>query len=115
MKKIITIIGARPQIIKAAAISRAIKNDFSDKLKEIMQIIDGHSKDVQDKHYHIRFPEDDAQLAQKVHTKAFCGQVQWPSEEEVNSFDRKSDWRWTSSKVYQMRRRSCKKIQPQTG
>jgi len=36
MKKIITIIGARPQIIKAAAISRAIKNDFSEKLKEII-------------------------------------------------------------------------------
>ena len=31
MKKILTIIGARPQIIKAAAISRAIKNSFSEK------------------------------------------------------------------------------------
>lgn len=36
MKKIITIIGARPQIIKASAISRAIKTDFSDKLEEII-------------------------------------------------------------------------------
>lgn len=36
MKKIITIIGARPQIIKAAAISRAIRNNFSDRLKEIL-------------------------------------------------------------------------------
>ncbi len=36
MKKIITIIGARPQIIKAAAISRAIKNNFSDQIKEII-------------------------------------------------------------------------------
>lgn len=34
MKKIITIIGARPQIIKSAAISRAIKNHFSDKIEE---------------------------------------------------------------------------------
>lgn len=34
--KIITIIGARPQIIKAAALSRAIKNKFSDKIKEII-------------------------------------------------------------------------------
>ena len=36
MKKIITIIGARPQIIKAAAISRAIKNKFSTQLQEIL-------------------------------------------------------------------------------
>lgn len=34
MKKILTIIGARPQIIKAAALSRAIKESFSDKIVE---------------------------------------------------------------------------------
>ncbi|MDL2262943.1 UDP-N-acetylglucosamine 2-epimerase, partial [Bacteroidales bacterium OttesenSCG-928-I21] len=34
MIKILTIIGARPQIIKAAALSRAIKNNFSDKIEE---------------------------------------------------------------------------------
>ena len=32
LKKIVTIIGARPQIIKAAALSRAIKNNFSDRV-----------------------------------------------------------------------------------
>lgn len=36
MKKIVTIIGARPQIIKAAALSRAIKNHFSTQIKEII-------------------------------------------------------------------------------
>jgi UDP-GlcNAc3NAcA epimerase len=36
MIKIITIIGARPQIIKAAALSRSIKTKFSDKIKEII-------------------------------------------------------------------------------
>ncbi len=36
MKKIITIIGARPQIIKASAISRAIKNSFANKIEEII-------------------------------------------------------------------------------
>jgi UDP-GlcNAc3NAcA epimerase len=36
VKKIITVIGARPQIIKAAAISRAIKNSFSDVLNEVI-------------------------------------------------------------------------------
>jgi UDP-GlcNAc3NAcA epimerase len=36
MLKIITIIGARPQIIKAAAISRAIKNYFSHQIQEVI-------------------------------------------------------------------------------
>ncbi len=36
MIKILTVIGARPQIIKAAALSRAIRNKFSDKINEII-------------------------------------------------------------------------------
>ncbi len=36
MIKLVTIIGARPQIIKAAALSRAIKNKFSNSIKEII-------------------------------------------------------------------------------
>ncbi len=36
MYKILTIIGARPQIIKAAALSRAIKKHFSKELKEVI-------------------------------------------------------------------------------
>jgi UDP-GlcNAc3NAcA epimerase len=36
MIKIVTIIGARPQIIKAAGLSRAIKKKFSDKITEII-------------------------------------------------------------------------------
>ena len=36
MIKIVTIIGARPQIIKAAALSRAIKNKFSNSITEII-------------------------------------------------------------------------------
>ncbi len=35
-KKILTVIGARPQIIKAAALSRAIRTQFSDQLEEIL-------------------------------------------------------------------------------
>lgn len=34
--KIVTVIGARPQIIKAAAISRAIRNNFSNSINEII-------------------------------------------------------------------------------
>lgn len=36
MLKVLTIIGARPQIIKAAAISRAVRIKFSDSIKEII-------------------------------------------------------------------------------
>jgi len=36
MFKIVTVIGARPQIIKAAALSRAIKNKYADKIEEII-------------------------------------------------------------------------------
>ncbi|MEI6815568.1 MAG: UDP-N-acetylglucosamine 2-epimerase (non-hydrolyzing) [Bacteroidota bacterium] len=36
MIKIVTIVGARPQFIKAAAISRAIRNDFGTDIKEII-------------------------------------------------------------------------------
>ncbi|MEN9972977.1 MAG: hypothetical protein RIS20_1324 [Bacteroidota bacterium] len=36
LKKIITIIGARPQIIKAAAISRAIRASYADQLTELI-------------------------------------------------------------------------------
>lgn len=36
MIKILTVIGARPQFIKAAALSRAIRNKFSDKIQEII-------------------------------------------------------------------------------
>ncbi len=36
MIKIVTIIGARPQIIKAAALSRAIKNGFSEHIRELI-------------------------------------------------------------------------------
>ncbi len=35
-KKIVTIVGARPQIIKSSALSRAISNHFSDDLNEII-------------------------------------------------------------------------------
>ncbi|PLX03580.1 MAG: UDP-N-acetylglucosamine 2-epimerase (non-hydrolyzing), partial [Marinilabiliales bacterium] len=34
--KIVSVIGARPQIIKAAALSRAIRNNYSDKIKEVI-------------------------------------------------------------------------------
>ena len=34
--KLVTIIGARPQIIKAAALSRAIRNHYADRIQEVI-------------------------------------------------------------------------------
>lgn len=36
MLKLLTIVGARPQIIKAAALSRAIREDYSDSIQEVI-------------------------------------------------------------------------------
>ena len=36
MLKLLSIVGARPQFIKAAAISRSIRDSFSDKLQEVL-------------------------------------------------------------------------------
>jgi len=43
--KILTVIGARPQIIKAAAISRAIKKKFADKINEVIIHTNQHYDD----------------------------------------------------------------------
>ena len=36
MIKIVTIVGARPQFIKAAAVSRAIRNEFAHQVSEVL-------------------------------------------------------------------------------
>ena len=36
MKRLLTILGARPQIIKAAAISRVIRNRFNHEIEEVI-------------------------------------------------------------------------------
>ncbi len=36
MKKIVTVVGARPQFIKAAAVSRVIRTDFADRIEEVL-------------------------------------------------------------------------------
>jgi UDP-GlcNAc3NAcA epimerase len=51
MIKILTVIGARPQIIKAAAISRAISKEFSGKIKELIVHTGQHYDDNMSKFF----------------------------------------------------------------
>lgn len=71
MKKIITVIGARPQIIKAAAISRAIKNNFSDKILEVIvhtgQHYDENMSQIFFKELEIPFPNYNLNVGSRSH------------------------------------------------
>ena len=62
--KIITIIGARPQIIKAAALSRAIQNHYSDQIQEIIVHTGQHYDDNMSQVFfdELRIPHPDYNL-----------------------------------------------------
>lgn len=64
MVKLLTVIGARPQIIKAAAISRAISNHYSKELKEIIVHTGQHyDKNMSDVFFEeMKIPEADINL-----------------------------------------------------
>src|ERR1041385_6739120 len=64
MIKVVTIIGARPQIIKAAAISRAIRSHFADKIKEVIVHTGQHYDDNMSKVFfdELGVPKDDYNL-----------------------------------------------------
>jgi len=64
MLRILTIIGARPQIIKAAAMSRAIKNNFNDKIEEIILHTGQHYDDNMSKVFfeELQIPNPDFNL-----------------------------------------------------
>ncbi|OIQ36771.1 MAG: UDP-N-acetylglucosamine 2-epimerase [Crocinitomix sp. MedPE-SWsnd] len=63
--KIITIIGARPQIIKAAAISRAIRNNHADKIQEVIVHTGQHYDENMSKVFfeELQIPRPDYNLA----------------------------------------------------
>lgn len=65
MIKILTIIGARPQIIKSAALSRAIRNKFSDKIKEVIVHTGQHYDDNMSRIFfeEMEIPKEDYNLA----------------------------------------------------
>lgn len=71
MIKLLTIIGARPQIIKAAALSRAIKNKFSDKVQEKIlhtgQHYDENMSEVFFKELNIPLPDYNLQVGSGTH------------------------------------------------
>ncbi|MBI4946765.1 MAG: UDP-N-acetylglucosamine 2-epimerase (non-hydrolyzing) [Bacteroidetes bacterium] len=62
--KILTIIGARPQFIKAAALSRAIRNKFSDKIKEVIVHTGQHYDDNMSRVFfeEMEIPKEDYNL-----------------------------------------------------
>jgi UDP-GlcNAc3NAcA epimerase len=73
MMKVVTIIGARPQIIKAAALSRAIKNKFSTIIEEIIvhtgQHYDANMSDVFFEELNIPKPKYNLQAGGESHAK----------------------------------------------
>jgi len=65
MIKILTVIGARPQIIKAAAINRAIDQHFSDKIQEVILHTGQHYDDNMSAVFfdELGIPQPDIQLS----------------------------------------------------
>jgi UDP-GlcNAc3NAcA epimerase len=64
MKKIVTVVGARPQFIKAAVISRTLKEESSDSVKEIIVHTGQHyDKNMSDVFFHeMEIPQPDYNL-----------------------------------------------------
>jgi UDP-GlcNAc3NAcA epimerase len=88
MKKIVTIIGARPQIIKAAALSRAIKNEFSTQLKEIIvhtgQHYDANMSQVFFDELQIPMPDYNLSVGSSSHGKQTATMIEKIEEILVN-------------------------------
>ena len=73
MKKIVTVIGARPQFIKAAVISRLVRNEFSDRFQEILvhtgQHYDANMSDVFFREIDIPEPDINLEIGSGSHGK----------------------------------------------
>ena len=64
MIKLLTIVGARPQFIKAAALSRTIRQEFSDRVSEILVHTGQHYDDSMSAVFfrEMQIPEPDYHL-----------------------------------------------------
>ena len=85
MIKVVTIIGARPQIIKAAAISRCINNSFKNKIREIIvhtgQHYDENMSEVFFREMDIPKPNYNLNVGSSTHAKQTADMM--PKTEEV--------------------------------
>ena len=78
--KIVTIIGARPQIIKTAALSRAVKNNFSEKITEVIvhtgQHYDANMSDVFFEEMEIPQPDYYLNIGSASHGKQTAAMIE---------------------------------------
>lgn len=84
MIKIVTIIGARPQIIKAAAISRSIRNSFTDMITEIIihtgQHYDENMSEVFFREMEIPAPNYNLNVGSSSHAKQTAAMMEKTEE-----------------------------------
>jgi UDP-N-acetylglucosamine 2-epimerase len=87
MIKILTVVGARPQIIKAAALSRAIKNKFADKVTEKIlhtgQHYDANMSEVFFQEMNIPFPHYNLNIGSGSHGDQTAKMIQKIEEQLI--------------------------------
>ena len=60
--------------------------------KEMMELLDAHSKRTQDKHYILRDASDDIVLAQALVADVFGETVKWPTDVQVSEYMQKGNF-----------------------
>lgn len=93
MIRIVTIVGARPQFIKAAAVSRAIRNEFAQQVSEVLvhtgQHYDANMSEVFFKELDIPHPKHNLEISGGQHG-AMTGRMLEAVEKVL--LDEKPDW-----------------------
>ena len=99
MKSILTVVGARPQFIKSAAVSRLIQGQFAEHLTEIIVHTGQHYSDtmsglhfsqmaLQEPHriLHLQHAHDPARrMAEMIEQLAQCGTIEYAPRMEGRS------------------------------